>query len=106
MTKFAVVKTGGKQYIVKEKETLVVDRLPEKEKEKVQLETLAVFDDAGHIELGQPVLEAKTEAVVVSHVKGEKIRVAKFKAKVRYRRVTGFRSSLTTIEITKISDLK
>lgn len=103
MTRFAVVKTGGKQYVAKETDFLVVDRLPSKEKETIDLETLAVFDDKGKIELGSPVLEAKTQATVVEHVKGEKLRISKFKAKVRYRRVTGFRSRLTKIQISKIN---
>ena len=54
MTKFAVVKTGGKQYVAKESDFLVVDLLDVKEKETIDLETLAVFDDKGDIELGTP----------------------------------------------------
>jgi len=103
MTRFAVVKTGGKQYVAKETDFLVVDRLPQKEKETIDLETLAVFDDKGTIELGSPLLETKTQATVVEHVKGEKLRISKFKAKVRYRRVTGFRAKLTKIQIAKIN---
>lgn len=102
MSKFAVVKTGGKQYIVKEGDTLVVDRLSNELKSNVELETLAVFDDNGALELGKPVLSQKTAAVVEEQGKGEKVRISKFKAKVRYRRTTGFRPSLTKIKITKI----
>lgn len=103
MTRFAVVKTGGKQYVAKENDILIVDRLPLKEKDAVELETLATFDDAGTIDLGAPVLEAKTQATVLEHLKGDKIRVAKFKAKVRYRKVNGFRAAMTKIQITKIA---
>ena len=74
-----------------------------KEKDTIDLETLAVFDDKGSIELGTPFLASKTTATVIEHMKGEKLRIAKFKAKVRYRRVTGFRSRLTKIQITKIN---
>lgn len=102
MTKFAVVKTGGKQYVAKENDFLVVDQMPQKETETVELETLAVFEDDGTIDIGAPLLSHKTQAKVIEHVKGEKLRIAKFKSKVRYRRVTGFRSRLTKIQITKI----
>lgn len=104
MTTFAVIKTGGKEYLVKEGDEIIVDRLENKEKEKIDLETLMIFDDEGKIfELGQPNLEKKVQAEVVSHQKGEKIRVAKFKAKVRYRKVKGFRPHLSTIRILKIN---
>ena len=99
---FAVVKTGGKQYIVKEGTELVVDKIEAKEKDVVELETLATFDDQADLHLGKPALAEKTKAVVVSQDKGEKIRVAHFKSKVRYRKVKGFRPQLTTLKIEKI----
>lgn len=103
MNKFAVIKTGGKQYLVKEGDQIVVDKLDNKEKEKVELETLAIFDEEGkELALGTPNLEKKVVAEVISHDKGEKIRVARFKAKVRYRKVKGFRPLLTTLKIAKI----
>jgi len=100
---FAVVKTGGKQYLVKEGEQIVVDRLQNKEKEKIDLETLMIFDEEGKsVDLGAPNLAKKVQAEVISHSKGDKIRVARFKAKVRYRKVRGFRPYLTTLKITKV----
>jgi len=103
MNTLAVIKTGGKQYLVKEGDFITVDKIEAKEKEKVNLETLMIFDDQGNnLDLGTPTLTKKVEAEVVSHSKGEKIRVARFKAKVRYRRVKGFRPLLTTLRIVKI----
>jgi len=103
MNTLAVIKTGGKQYLVKEGDLITVDKIEAKEKEKVNLETLMIFDDQGNnLDLGTPTLTKKVEAEVVSHSKGEKIRVARFKAKVRYRRVKGFRPLLTTLRIVKI----
>lgn len=104
MVNYAVVKTGGKQYLVKEGDEIVVDRLENKEKEKINLDTLMIFSDDGEkVKIGDPILKEKTEAEIVSHDKGEKIRVARFKAKVRYRKVKGFRPQLTTIRILKIN---
>jgi large subunit ribosomal protein L21 len=103
MNTLAVIKTGGKQYLVKEGDLITVDKIEAKEKEKVNLETLMIFDEQGNnLDLGTPTLTKKVEAEVVSHTKGEKIRVARFKAKVRYRRVKGFRPLLTTLRIVKI----
>jgi len=103
MNTFAVIKTGGKQYLVKEGDFITVDKIEAKEKEKVNLETLMIFDEQGNnLDLGTPTLTKKVEAEIVSHSKGEKIRVARFKAKVRYRRVKGFRPLLTTLRIVKI----
>ena len=103
MVNLAVVKTGGQQYLVKESDLITVDLVDAKEKDLIDLETLALFDSEGKtMELGSPFLAKKIKAEVVAHGKGEKIRVAKFKAKVRYRKVTGFRAKLTTLKIGKI----
>ena len=48
------------------------------------------------------ILEEKVSAEVVDNVKGDKIRIAKFKAKSRYRKVRGFRARLTKLKIIKI----
>ncbi len=102
MSTYAVVIAGGKQYLVKENDEIIVERLKNKEKEEIELETLAVFNDQEDLQLGEPVLSKKTKAVIVANLKGDKIRVAKFKAKVRYRKVKGFRPRLSKIKITKI----
>lgn len=103
MAKIAVIKTGGKQYLVRENEELLVNKLDSKENEVIDLETLAVIDDQNNeIELGSPAVKSVTKAQIIAQVKGDKVRVAKFKAKVRYRKVIGFREKLTKIKITQI----
>ena len=103
MVTYAVVKTGGKQYLVKEGMTITVDQLTVEKGKKVKLETLLKFDEEGKaFELGQPILEEKVSAEVVDNVKGDKIRIAKFKAKSRYRKVRGFRARLTKLKIIKV----
>ncbi len=113
MTKYVVVKTGGKQYLVKENDEIIVDKINPKpsfakategkENDRIELEKLAEFDDEKiDLQLGMPILKQKVSATIVKQLKGDKIRVAKFKAKVRYRKVRGFRPQLTRIKITKI----
>ena len=104
MPTFAVVKTGGKQYVVKENDEIIVDRLDKKEEDMIDLPVLATFDnESGAVELGMPETERKIKATVLTQLKGDKIRVAKFKAKVRYRKVRGFRAQLTKLKILKIN---
>lgn len=100
MAKLAVVKTGGKQYLVSKDSVIVVDKVNEKLGKRLDLETLAVFtDDGSNLKIGSPTLAEKIKAEVLSHDKGVKVRVAKFKAKVRFRKVRGFRPLLTTLKI-------
>jgi large subunit ribosomal protein L21 len=100
--KYAIVKIGGSQYKVTEGEKIVVDKLATKTKTVEFPEVLLLVDDK-KVEIGSPLVKgAKIKANVLEDLKGEKIRVAKYKAKSRYRRVKGFRPSLTKIEINKI----
>lgn len=100
----AVVVTGGKQYIVGQNEELTVEHLDGEVNDSIVLKTLAIFDDEkATVELGKPELKATVSATILEQGKGEKIRVAKFRAKSRYRKVTGFRPVLTKLKIVKIS---
>lgn len=99
----AVIKIGGKQYIVAEKQTLLVDRLADGTK-TLDLEPLMVFDDQTAT-VGTPVVAgAKVKAEVVEdEVKGEKLQIIRFKAKKRVKTITGHRQQHTKIKIATIS---
>jgi len=98
----AVVKLGGHQYIVAENETLLVDLLQDGEKE-LTLDPLLVFDEKT-IKVGTPTVSGiKVVAEVVEPVvKGEKIRVIRYKAKKRVHKENGHRQRYTSIKITSI----
>ena len=100
--KKAVVKVGGKQFIVGEKETLLVDLLPQGTKE-LELDALMLID-GDKVEVGTPVVKGvKVSAKVVDElVKGEKIRVIRYKAKKRVHKENGHRQKYTKIEIASI----
>ncbi len=93
MSTFAVVQTGGKQYIVTGNQEIIVDRI-NSDKNEVELQSVFAIKDGKIVDDLKPI-----KAEIVEHVKGDKIRVAKFKSKVRYRRVNGFRAALTKIKI-------
>ncbi len=99
---YAIVKTGGKQYRVERGQTLLVERLAADEGAEVLLEPL--FYRSDEAVLDKAALEqVKVTAKVVAHVRGEKLRVFKFKPKRGYKRRTGHRQELTRIEVTAIS---
>jgi len=99
---YAIVKTGGKQYRVERGQRLLVERLTAEAGSNVTLEPIlyrsdeAVFDKAG-------LESVQVTAKVVAHVRGEKLRVFKFKPKRGYKRRTGHRQDLTQIEVTDIA---
>jgi large subunit ribosomal protein L21 len=95
---YAIINLGGKQYVVHEGETILVDRLDREEGKAFQPDVLFVGGD-GEGELSPSVT---VSAKVVGHVRGPKVRIGKYKPKSGYKRHTGFRSSLTRVEITGI----
>ncbi len=98
----AVVKVGGKQYIVAEKETLLVDLLPEGTKE-LTLDVLMLVDGEKST-VGTPIVKgASVKAKVVEEeVKGDKLRIIRYKSKKRVHTETGHRQKYSKIEITSI----
>ena len=98
----AVIKVGGKQFIVAEKETLLVDRLPDGTKE-LETDALLTFD-GDTAEVGAPLVKGvKVKAKVVEEeVKGEKLRVIRYKSKKRVHKEIGHRQKYSRIEITSI----
>jgi large subunit ribosomal protein L21 len=98
----AVVKIGGKQFIVAEKETLLVDLLPDSTKELI-LDALLVID-GDKTQVGQPTVKGVTVTakVIEDLVKGDKIRVIRYKAKKRVHKESGHRQKYSKIEIISI----
>src|SRR5712692_10611628 len=95
---YAIISLGGKQYRVREGERLLVDRLKTDEGKTFNPRVLLVGGN------GKTDLSPSTTvtARVVGHVLGDKIRIGKYKRRTGYRKHTGFRSSLTQIEIESI----
>ena len=99
----AVVTIGGKQYLVADNETLLVDRLPDGTKE-LKLDALLTIDGE-KTAVGAPTVKGAvvTAKVVDDEVKGEKLRIIRYKAKKRVDTQTGHRQKYTRIKIVRIA---
>jgi large subunit ribosomal protein L21 len=99
---YAVVRVGGKQYRVEEGQSIVVDRLPASEGDKVDLEPLLLADGVKSVLGGDELSKVKVQATVTGHERGKKIHGLKFKPKRGYKRRYGARADLTRLEISSI----
>jgi large subunit ribosomal protein L21 len=101
MTKYAVVRIGGKQYKAIEGKEILVDKLVDPK--KINVEVLLLVDGE-KVSVGKPLVKgAEVKVKVVTELeKGEKIEIYKFKAKSRYKRHTGFRPQYTRLLVEKI----
>src|SRR5437016_5897069 len=99
---YAIVRTGGKQYRVEKGQRLLVERMAAEQGSEVALEPLMLRSDETVLD-EQGLSSVKVTAKVLAHVRGEKLRVFKFKPKRGYRRRTGHRQDLTHIEVTDIA---
>jgi large subunit ribosomal protein L21 len=103
---FAVVKIGSSQYLVNPGQELLVDYLGKVETKLTLDQILLVVDDQ-QVTVGKPLVTGiLITAEVLGHPLGDKIRIGKFKAKSRYRKVTGFRPHYTRIKIIDIKAQK
>jgi len=102
--KYAIIQLQGKQYQVSEGDELIVDRLEKVEGDKFDVTDVLLFVDGDKKLIGQPIVkDVKVSCEVVVNNKGEKIRVAKYKAKSRYRKVIGHRQLQSVLKIVKIA---
>jgi large subunit ribosomal protein L21 len=99
---YAVIEMGGKQYRVEKGDSVVVDRVDAKEGAKVTARAVLYAAGDKTVMDGPELDKVKVEAVVTEHIKGDKIRVFKYRPKKRYRRTVGHRSLLTRLEISDI----
>src|SRR5262245_37327758 len=95
---YAIISLGGKQYRVREGERLLVDRVRTDEGKTFHPDILFLGGDGD----GQLKPSVTVTARVVGHVRGDKVRIGKYRPKSGFRRHTGFRSALTQIEIESI----
>ncbi len=96
---YAIIKLQGHQYKVSEGETIVVDKI-----EGAPAAEILLLVNGDDVKIGDPIVkDAKISFKVLGDEKGDKLYIRKYKAKSRYRRKTGFRSSLTRLQVEKIA---
>lgn len=100
---YAIIESCGKQYKVTEGDVVFFEKLDAEEGKKVTFDKVILVSEEGKVQVGAPYVKGvKVEGKVVSHGKGKKILVYKYKAKKNYRRTQGHRQPYTKVEITKI----
>jgi len=100
---YAVIKTGGKQYRVKEGDLLEIEKLGAEKGQKINFDQVFLIEDEGRVLVGTPVVEnAVVRAEVVENYKGDKVLIFKKKRRKQYRRTKGHRQELTKVRIEKI----
>lgn len=103
--KIAVIKIGGAQELVREGDSLKLNRIGGKEGSKVRLRDTLLVASGGKLKLGAPLVSgAEVVVEILEHGKGEKIGIRKFRAKSRYRRKTGHRQPITKVRVEKIEE--
>jgi len=100
----AVIKTGGKQYIVTPGQKLKVEKLEGEAGTAIKFEEVLLIEkDDNAVEVGQPTVKGATVAAkIVTQTLGPKVIAYKYKAKKRYHLKKGHRQQLTEVEITSI----
>ncbi|MBI2038537.1 MAG: 50S ribosomal protein L21 [Candidatus Nealsonbacteria bacterium] len=102
----AVIKTGGKQYIVSPGEKIKVEKLAKKDGEEIIFDDVLLLEKQNKLEIGTPTVKgAKVTGKVLRQGKAKKVIIFKYKAKKRYHLKKGHRQQFTEVEI-KTIDLK
>ncbi|MBI4101598.1 MAG: 50S ribosomal protein L21 [Candidatus Nealsonbacteria bacterium] len=100
----AIIKTGGKQYIVSPGQKLKIEKLEKKDGEEIIFDQVLLLEKDDKVEIGTPLLkDAKVTAKVLKQGRAKKLIVFKYKAKKRYHRKKGHRQSFTEVEIKEIT---
>lgn len=105
MSKIAIIETGGKQYRVKERDILDIEKLPQKIGDTVIFDKVLLvgYVDGLDVQIGKPYLEnVSVEGTVLDQKRLKKIVVVKYKPKTRYKRTIGHRQNMTRVQITKL----
>ncbi|PIS34854.1 MAG: 50S ribosomal protein L21 [Parcubacteria group bacterium CG08_land_8_20_14_0_20_43_9] len=101
----AVIKTGGKQYLVKPGDKIKVEKLGKKEGEEVSFDEVLLLERNKRLSIGSPTVKGtKVIAKVLENKKSKKVIAFKYKAKKRYKLKKGHRQPYTLVEIKEIPE--
>lgn len=98
--RFAVIETGGKQYLVKPNDKIKVEKLPVSGKEKIEFDKVLLIAGSGEFKLGAPhLIGVKIKAELLGEVRGKKIKMMRYKQKTRRARRKGHRQTYSEVII-------
>ncbi|QTF92474.1 50S ribosomal protein L21 [Halomonas sp. BM-2019] len=101
---YAVIKSGGKQYRVQEGQTLKLEKIEVPTGESVDFDEVLLVADGDDVKVGAPLVEgAKVSAEIVSHGRGDKVTIIKFRRRKHHMKRQGHRQWFTEVKITGIS---
>jgi large subunit ribosomal protein L21 len=100
---YAVIKSGGKQYRVKQGDTIKVEKITAEQGSDVKISDVLMVGDGDDVKVGNPLVAgALVTATVKSHGRGPKVRIIKKRRRKHYRRQMGHRQGYTELAITGI----
>ncbi len=101
---YAIVEIAGQQFKVEKEDRLFVHRLADKEGDTIEFKKVLLTDNEGEINVGTPTIEgAKVTAKVLTHLKGDKVKVFKKKRRKGFQKLNGHRQYFSQIQIEDIS---
>lgn len=99
---FAIIQTGGKQYLVKKGDKIQIEKVVGEAGSTIKFDQVLLTSSGTDVTVGKPFVTSAVEGKVVQQGRGDKVRVFKYRAKSKYRRTQGHRQHFTEVEITKI----
>ena len=100
----AVIKTGGKQYVVSPEDMVTIEKIPGEVGAKVVFDQVLMVAEADgkNVKFGKPMLDTKVTATITKQFRAKKVTTVKYKQKVHYRRTKGHRQHHTEVKIESI----
>ena len=98
----AIIRTGGKQYKIKEGDKIKIEKIEGKEGDKVKFSDVLFVGDEKKVEIGTPVIKTAVEGKILSQGRAKKVWGIKHKSKKRYKLKFGHKQDITEVEIVKI----
>ena len=101
---FAVISSGGKQYIVEPGKKVKIEKIANAEGEQVEFDKVLLVFDGESVKLGRPYVDkASVTGIIVKQGRAKKIKILRYHSKTRMRRAKGHRQHFTEVEVKKIS---
>ncbi len=102
----AIIKTGGKQYLVSPGDKIKIEKIEKKEGESISFDKVLLLQDNKTLEIGEPLIKAEVVGKVLEQGKYKKVIAFKYTASKRTQVKKGHRQKFTLVEIDKINKVK